>query len=128
MNKSLSLPPVAGRIDVEQVAIRLGHANASFEAVQDISFAVPPGTFTCLLGPSGCGKSTLLGALAGHIAPSHGRLTIDGQAVGGPDPDRGIVFQHHTLFPWKTVLENVAFGPKMKGIAKAERHHQAGKC
>ena len=84
-----------------------------------------PGEFVCVLGPSGCGKSTLLGALAGHLPASAGSVHVDGIAVDRPHPDRGLVFQHHTLFPWKRVLDNVAFGLKMKGVARRERHQRA---
>lgn len=114
-----------GRIDAEHVFIRLGRGTEAFEAVQDVSFAVPAGQFVCVLGPSGCGKSTLLGALAGHIPPADGTLSLDGAAISGPHPDRGIVFQHHTLFPWKNVRDNVAFGPKMRGVPKEARYRQA---
>lgn len=115
-----------GRIRANHVSIRFGSGDTAFEAVQDVSLAIEPGEFVCLLGPSGCGKSTLLGALAGHIVPSAGRLEIDGTAVSGPSPDRGIVFQQHTLFPWKTARDNVAFGPKMRGIKTSERRRLAG--
>lgn len=114
-----------GRIEARNVSIRLGRAGEAFEAVQDVSFAIEPGELVCLIGPSGCGKSTLLGALAGHISPSAGTLLVDGAPVNGPHPDRGIVFQHHTLFPWKSARDNVAFGPKMRGVGKAERRKQA---
>ncbi|MBO3274348.1 ABC transporter ATP-binding protein [Pseudomonas schmalbachii] len=114
-----------GRIDIDQLSIRLGQGAQAFEAVQRLSFAVEPGEFVCILGPSGCGKSTLLGALAGHLQPSAGSLRVDGQPVNGPSPERGMVFQHHTLLPWRSVLDNVAFGLKMRGIGKAERHAQA---
>jgi NitT/TauT family transport system ATP-binding protein len=115
----------AGRIVAEHVSIELGQGPQAFEAVHDISLTIEPGEFVCILGPSGCGKSTLLGALAGHITPSKGRLTVDGAPIAGPHPDRGIVFQHHTLFPWKSVRENVSFGPKMRGFKKAERLRMA---
>jgi NitT/TauT family transport system ATP-binding protein len=115
----------AGRIEIEHLSVALGNGAQAFEAVQDISFSVAPGEFVCLLGPSGCGKSTLLGALAGHIAATRGRFAVDGKPVVGPGPDRGIVFQHHTLFPWKRVVDNVAFGPKMRGVSVAERRAQA---
>jgi NitT/TauT family transport system ATP-binding protein len=114
-----------GRIEVRNAAIRLGHGEKAFEAVQDVSLSIEPGELVCLIGPSGCGKSTLLGALAGHIAVARGQLDVDGKPVAGPHPDRGIVFQHHTLFPWKSALENVAFGPKMRGIGRKERRRQA---
>lgn len=118
--------PDLGRIDVEHVSIRLGQGDQAFEAVQDVSFAIDPGELVCLIGPSGCGKSTLLGALAGHIEPSADALKVDSAPVRGPHPERGIVFQHHTLFPWKSARDNVAFGPKMRGVNKTERRRQAG--
>jgi len=114
-----------GRLDVAQVSIWLGEGVDAFEAVRDLNFSVGPGEFVCVLGPSGCGKSTLLGALAGHLPVTQGRLTVDGQQIVGPTPDRGIVFQQHTLFPWKRVRDNVAFGPKMRGIGKVERRRAA---
>jgi NitT/TauT family transport system ATP-binding protein len=114
-----------GRIDVAHVSISLGEGADAFEAVRDLNFAVAPGELICVLGPSGCGKSTLLGALAGHLQVARGQLTVDDQPLLGPSPDRGIVFQQHTLFPWKRVRDNVAFGPKMRGIGKAERRRTA---
>jgi NitT/TauT family transport system ATP-binding protein len=114
-----------GHIQIEQVRIRLGDGASAFEAVQDVSLDIAPGEFVCLLGPSGCGKSTLLGALAGHLQPSAGSIRIDGAAVEGPDPSRGLVFQQHTLFPWQRVIDNVAFGLKMQGVPRAERQQQA---
>jgi NitT/TauT family transport system ATP-binding protein len=117
--------PELGRIEAQDVSIRLGRGAQAFEAVQEVSFSIEPGELVCVIGPSGCGKSTLLGALAGHIAPASGKLHVDGAPVTGPHPDRGIVFQHHTLFPWKTARDNVAFGPKMRGVAKGERRRQA---
>ncbi|MFK4232345.1 ABC transporter ATP-binding protein [Pseudomonas guariconensis] len=117
--------PQAGRIEARGVSIRLGQGRDAFEAVQTLDFDAAPGEFVCILGPSGCGKSTLLGALAGHLAPSAGRLEVDGQAVEGPSPQRGMVFQHHTLLPWRSVLDNVAFGLKMQGMGKVERQRRA---
>ncbi|HWV14964.1 MAG TPA: ABC transporter ATP-binding protein [Cellvibrio sp.] len=114
-----------GQINIEQLSITLGHGKTAFEAVQNIDVALAPGEFVCILGPSGCGKSTLLGALAGHIQPSSGQLKLDGKAIAGPSPERGMVFQHHTLFPWRRTLDNVAFGLKMRGQAKRERLEQA---
>ncbi|MFF7709010.1 ATP-binding cassette domain-containing protein [Pseudomonas sp. NPDC007930] len=115
----------AGRVTGASVSLRLGEGAQAFEALQAVSFSVEPGQFACLLGPSGCGKSTLLGALAGHLRPSSGQLALDGQAIAGPAPERGMVFQQHTLLPWRTVLDNVAFGLKMQGIGRAERHARA---
>lgn len=114
-----------GLVQGEGVSIRLGTGEAAFEAVRTLDFTVSPGQFVCILGPSGCGKSTLLGALAGHLQPSSGRLKVDGSPVDGPSPSRGMVFQHHTLLPWRNVLDNVAFGLKMQGIGKRERYERA---
>jgi NitT/TauT family transport system ATP-binding protein len=114
-----------GRIDFADVSISLGEGSDAFEAVSGLDVSVAPGELVCILGPSGCGKSTLLGALAGHLPITAGELTIDGRPVLGPSPDRGMVFQQHTLFPWKRVRDNVAFGPKMRGIASAERNRAA---
>jgi NitT/TauT family transport system ATP-binding protein len=115
----------SGRIEVDRVSISLGQGADAFEAVRDLEFSAAPGELVCILGPSGCGKSTLLGALAGHLEISRGQLTVDDQVVTGPSPDRGMVFQQHTLFPWKKVRDNVAFGPKMRGIGRAERQREA---
>jgi NitT/TauT family transport system ATP-binding protein len=114
-----------GHIQIGDVSISLGHGPEAFEAVRGLNAGIKPGELVCVLGPSGCGKSTLLGAIAGHLAISGGRLLVDGEPVDGPSPDRGIVFQHHTLFPWKTVRDNVAFGPKMRGVGKAARQREA---
>lgn len=99
-----------GRIAISGLSIVLGERDQAFEAVKALDCDIEPGQFVCILGPSGCGKSTLLGALAGHLVPNQGSLQMDGQAVVGPSQQRGMVFQQHTLFPWRTVRENVAFG------------------
>ncbi|SFW49174.1 MULTISPECIES: ABC transporter ATP-binding protein [Pseudomonas] len=114
-----------GRIDIRQLSIVLGQGAQAFEAVQGLDCQIEAGQFVCVLGPSGCGKSTLLGALAGHLQPRSGSLNVDGLSVSGPSPQRGMVFQQHTLFPWRSVRDNVAFGLKMGGLGKAERHRAA---
>ncbi|MDF3012517.1 MAG: putative transporter ATP-binding protein [Cellvibrio sp.] len=124
-NSELNTAVALGEINAQQLSIRLGTGANEFEAVQAVDFTIKPGEFVCLLGPSGCGKSTLLGALAGHIIPAAGVLEVDAQTIKGPSPEHGMVFQHHTLFPWLNVVDNVAFGLKMRGINKAERHAQA---
>ena len=78
--------------------------------LQDISLSVSRGSFVCLLGPSGCGKTTLLNLVAGFTQASSGSLLVQGKKVSAPGPDRGVVFQDPTLFPWLTVVKNVAFG------------------
>ena len=101
-----------GRIDIADVSISLGERRATrSRRSSGLDVAIAPGEFVCLLGPSGCGKSTLLGALAGHLPITAGRLHGRRRSRSrGPSPDRGMVFQQHTLFPWKTVRDNVAFG------------------
>src|SRR5262245_49250082 len=78
-----------------------------------------------ILGPSGCGKSTLLRIVAGLDQPTTGRVLLDGQAVARPGPDRGMVFQSYTLFPWLTVRENICFGLREKGTSQAEQDRVA---
>ncbi|MBU4609679.1 ABC transporter ATP-binding protein [Achromobacter sp. GG226] len=88
-------------------------------ALDEIHLQVNEGEFIALLGPSGCGKSTLLNLVAGFEQPSAGKLTVEGQAVKRPGPERGVVFQEAALFPWLSVWENVVFGPKMAGEARS---------
>ncbi|SDC78677.1 NitT/TauT family transport system ATP-binding protein [Paenibacillus sp. UNCCL117] len=95
--------------------------SAPYTAIQNVSLTINKGEFVSLLGPSGCGKSTLLNLVAGLEKAEQGTITVNGKPCGGPGPDRVVVFQEHALFPWLTVLENVAFGLKQKGIGKAER-------
>lgn len=109
-----------GHIEICDVSVEFSRGNECFFAVQKANLDVQPGEFVCLLGPSGCGKSTLLNTVAGFVTPTGGSLNVDGACVDGPGPDRGMVFQQHSLFPWKTVLENVAFGPLMAGKGSGE--------
>jgi NitT/TauT family transport system ATP-binding protein len=117
--------PHGGHLEIRHVGIEVGEGTGRFEVLHDVSIDAAPGEFICLLGPSGCGKSTLLGALAGHLKAASGALRLDGEAIEGPDPERGLVFQQHTLFPWKTVLDNVAYGLKMKGVDARTREAEA---
>jgi NitT/TauT family transport system ATP-binding protein len=106
-----------GAIQLRELSVSFG----SLQAVRDISLNVAPGEFISVLGPSGCGKSTLIGAIAGFAAASRGTALVDGEPTLKPGVDRGVVFQQPTLFPWKTVLENAAFGLKMRGTSRIER-------
>jgi NitT/TauT family transport system ATP-binding protein len=107
--------PTRGHVIIDDVSIVFSGRNSETVAVKSASVEIKPGEFVCLLGPSGSGKSTLLNAVAGFIQPSMGRVTVDGDIVERPGPDRGMVFQQHSLFPWKTVLQNIAFGPRVSG-------------
>jgi NitT/TauT family transport system ATP-binding protein len=88
--------------------------------LDSVSLDVSENSLTCLLGPSGCGKSTLLNMIAGFQQPSGGSIKMDGVQISSPSADRGIVFQDYALFPWRTAIENVMFGPKIRGRPKAE--------
>ena len=117
--------PSRGLIEVRDFCLRYETMEGAVEAVSNASLTVQPGEFVSIIGPSGCGKSTLLNALAGFLKPSSGRVTVDGEAISGPSADRGMIFQQYSLFPWKTVRENVEFGLKMKGLRRGERERQA---
>jgi len=97
------------------------YAGTNVTAVHNVSLNVQQGEFVSIVGPSGCGKTTILNMIAGFIPHTGGEILIDGRPVNGPGPDRGVVFQSFALFPWRTVLENVAFGPKMRGVGKVQR-------
>jgi NitT/TauT family transport system ATP-binding protein len=101
------------------------YAGTHVTAVHDVSLDVKEGEFVSIVGPSGCGKTTILNMIAGFIPITGGEILIDGRPVKRPGPDRGVVFQSFALFPWRTVLENVAFGPKMRGIGRTERERIA---
>jgi NitT/TauT family transport system ATP-binding protein len=101
------------------------YAGKHVTAVHDVSLQVKEGDFVSIVGPSGCGKTTLLNMVAGFIPATGGEILVDGRPVSGPGRDRGVVFQSFALFPWRTVLENVAFGPKMRGVGKEARERIA---
>ncbi len=109
-----------GQIDVEGVSITFGKGPDAHRAVDTTDLTIKAGEFVCILGPSGCGKSTLLNAIAGYVNPTEGAVIVDGTEVTKPGPDRGMVFQQYSLLPWKTVYENVAFGPKMARQTRIE--------
>jgi NitT/TauT family transport system ATP-binding protein len=123
-SKKSELPVVAepkmkrGSISARDVEISFSNDEQNHIAATDINLDIKSGEFFCLLGPSGCGKSTLLNAVAGFIQATAGTLTQDGKAITGPGRDRGMVFQSHSLFPWKTVLGNIMHGPLMSGQSR----------
>jgi len=94
-------------------------------ALDEVSLDLSENSFTCLLGPSGCGKSTLLNMIAGFIEPTTGHILVDGREVTHAGADRGVVFQEYALFPWRTAIENVEFGPMVQGVTRAERRATA---
>ena len=114
-----------GRVTVTNFSLSYDTLEGPVEAVSDAAICVNPGEFVSIIGPSGCGKSTLLNAVAGFLKPTRGEVAVDGEPVAGPSADRGMVFQQYSLFPWKTVRENVEFGLKMKGIDRSKRETSA---
>jgi NitT/TauT family transport system ATP-binding protein len=94
-------------------------------ALDGVSLDVRTREFLALLGPSGCGKSTLLYMIGGFLPIETGKIAVDGKAVSGPGPDRGIVFQHFALFPWKTVRANILYGLERQGLPRAAREERA---
>lgn len=107
------------RLDQVSKQYSPGRATGLF-ILQDISLAFAENRFTCLLGPSGCGKTTLLNLIAGFIAPTSGRVLFQDVPVDKPGPDRGVIFQDATLFPWMTVLDNVRFGLCQQGLSQEQ--------
>src|SRR3989475_3489186 len=94
-------------------------------ALEDVSLDIAAREFVALLGPSGCGKSTLLYLIGGFLPTETGRILVEGKPIGAPGPDRGIVFQHFALFPWKTVRANVLYGLERMGLPREERPQAA---
>ncbi|TAJ44625.1 ABC transporter ATP-binding protein [Methanofollis fontis] len=94
-------------------------------ALGDISFTVRDKEFICIVGPSGCGKTTLLRIIAGLDTPSGGRAELDGRVITGPSPRMAMIFQEYSLYPWRTVIDNIAFGLEVQGVGKEERMEAA---
>lgn len=122
--------PDVQRIDVRGLSKSFQLAGTAIEAVRDISFSVRRGEFVALLGPSGSGKSTILNMIATLVKPSSGQILIDGTAViaGKATPNVGYVFQRDTLFPWRTVADNIGYGLQLAGVPDAERKERIAAC
>lgn len=101
------------------------HTSEANLAIDDVSFSVEPGEFLVVIGPSGCGKSTLLSMIAGLETPTSGEIRFRGTPITEPSPYRSMIFQQASLFPWLSVIDNVAFGLDLQGIPKGERHERA---
>ena len=108
-------------LTIEHVSMRFDLPNGSHvQALKDVSLEIKTGELMSVLGPSGCGKTTLLNIVAGFLAPTEGKIELNGHRVTGPDAERGMVFQQGALFEWMSVRENVSFGPRMKGQREAD--------
>jgi NitT/TauT family transport system ATP-binding protein len=112
-------------LEVDRLTRQFSTNGTTCTALREISLRVHRREFVCVIGPSGCGKSTLIRIIAGLEQPTSGRLLLDGHEIGGPGPDRGMVFQGYTLFPWLTVTRNVMFGLEMKGMERDQAEREA---
>jgi len=119
-----TLPPATSgmSIQVRQVSHHFLAKGTRLEVLDRVTFTAAPGSFVALLGPSGCGKSTLLRLIAGLEGPKEGKIGADGVRIVAPDPSRLLVFQDPTLFPWRTVYQNVALGLEARGVFADRRH------
>lgn len=115
----------AATLSVEHVTKRFGTREAGVTAVEDFSFDVTEGEFVTLIGPSGCGKSTLFHIVGGLTGDYQGRVSVAGETVAAPHPAIGMVFQEESTFPWRSVIDNVAFPLELRGMPRAERLERA---
>src|SRR3974390_3068768 len=118
--------PAVAMIEIDHVSqVFQTSSRQDHLALSDISLTIEDGAFVSILGPSGCGKSTLLYIVGGFVQPTQGIAKMKGRAITGPGPDRGPVFQEFALFPWKSVLGNVMYGPRQQGVKHAEAEAQS---
>lgn len=110
----------SGTVEIENVSVVFGEGDQRYKAVAETTLTIKSGEFVCILGPSGCGKSTLLNTVAGYVQPTTGHVRVDEEKISKPGPDRGMVFQQYSLLPWKSVKDNIAFGPRMAGKSRDE--------
>jgi taurine transport system ATP-binding protein len=115
-------PAAKSTLDIENLSVRYATRDGSVEALSRINLTMRDGDFVVAVGASGCGKTTLLSVMAGFLEATDGKVLLDGRPVVGPGADRGVVFQRHALMPWLSVIDNVAFGLKMRGIDQKQRH------
>ncbi len=115
------------KVKIDNVVKKYSGRNGEMVALNGVSLDIHENECVCVVGPSGCGKSTLLNIIAGLHEPTSGQVLVDGQAVSGPGPDRGVVFQQYALFPWLTVQKNVEFGLKLQGMSQDKAEQEAKK-
>ncbi len=109
-------------LTIDNISMRFDlPGGGAVQALKNVSLDLKKGELLSVLGPSGCGKTTLLNILAGFLAPTEGRIVLNGDSVKGPSHERGMVFQQGALFEWMNVRHNIDFGPRMKGMGRAER-------
>ena len=115
------------RLKVNHLGKVFGEGAQAVTALQDVNLEIRQSEFVMIVGPSGCGKTTLINIIGGLDQQTSGDVFLDGRMISGPGADRGMVFQGYSLFPWLTVLKNVEFGLKMKGIPSSHRERTARK-
>ena len=113
------------KIAFRNVSKSFGEGDKSFVALRDLTLDIADGEIVTVVGPSGCGKSTAMNIVAGLTGVTSGECLVNGKAVNGPGPDRGVIFQQYALFPWLTVIKNVEFGLKLQGMGREERRERA---
>jgi len=113
------------QLDIRNLGVRYATKTGTVDALSGVSLSMRDGDFVVAIGASGCGKTTLLNCIAGFLPATEGTIELDGRPVTGPSADRGVVFQKHALMPWLNVVDNVAFGLRMRGVDAAERRKLA---
>ncbi len=119
------LPSLAMYLEINHLNKDFPTQQGSLSVLKDINMSIAQGEYVCAVGASGSGKSTLLRQIAGLDRPTSGEVKIDGNLITNPGPDRGMVFQHYTLYPWMSVQKNAEFGLKLLGVPKKQRREQA---
>src|SRR4029077_9420643 len=109
----------------DNIVVRFETAEDPIVAVDDVSFKIRPGEFVSVIGPSGCGKSTLFNVIGGLLSQHQGAVSVAGETISGPHKSIGMVFQEESTFPWRTVVDNVAFPLELIGMPKAQRAERA---
>ena len=113
------------KIAFRNVSKSFGEGDKAFVALRDLTLDIADGEIVTVVGPSGCGKSTAMNIVAGLTGVTSGECLVNGKAVNGPGPDRGVIFQQYALFPWLTVIKNVEFGLKLQGMGREQRRERA---
>ena len=114
------------KLEIDGLTKEFPSKGGATVALSDLDLTVGEGELVTIVGASGCGKSTLLEIIAGFTEPTSGQVLLDGENIDGPGPDRGFVFQSYSLFPWRNVHDNVAFGLEMGGMSKVQVEDRVG--
>ena len=113
----------SGTVNIQDLTKVYGEDDDELVAVDEMDLHIEAEEFVTVLGPSGCGKSTVMECIAGYLEPTSGEVLVNGEPIDGPDPSRGVVFQENRLFPWKTINQNIRFGPQMRDAVDEDRIH-----